>query len=133
MELQQAMFKGVQLLRLYYKMGSWNSPALLNTCFFFLIEIQLIYNIVLVSGVRQSDCYMYVFIQLFFFRFFSIIDYYKILSISQYLTIVGPCWLSILYIVSFNPQIPSLSLLPTFPFGNHSLVSISVCLFLLCK
>ena len=42
----------------------------------------MIYNVVLVSGVQQSDSiihlYMYI---LFFFTFSSIIGYYKILSI----------------------------------------------------
>ena len=43
------------------------------------IEVQLIYNIVLVSGIQQSDSVIHMYI--FFFRFFSIIDYYKILNI----------------------------------------------------
>ena len=42
------------------------------------IEIQLIYNVVLVSGLQQSDSV--ICICTFFFRFFSIIGYYKILS-----------------------------------------------------
>ena len=37
-------------------------------------------NVVLVSGVQQSD-YIYIFIYIFFFRFLSIIGYYKILNI----------------------------------------------------
>ena len=41
--------------------------------FFFLIEVWLIYSVVLVSGVQKSD--------IFFFTFFSIIVYYKILNI----------------------------------------------------
>ena len=46
------------------------------------IEIYLIYN-VLISDVQQSDSvkHIYVCIYIFFFRFFSIIGYYKILSI----------------------------------------------------
>ena len=40
----------------------------------FLIEIEFIYS---VSGIQQSDSVMYMF----FFRFFSLIGYYKILSI----------------------------------------------------
>ena len=39
-----------------------------------------VYNVVLVSGVQQSDS-VYMHIYLFFFRFFSYIVYYKILSI----------------------------------------------------
>ena len=52
---------------------------------------------------------------------------------------VGPCWLSILYIVVCicESQTPNLSLHPTpnFPaisFGNHKF-SLSVSLFLFCK
>ena len=36
---------------------------------------------VLVSGVQQSDSTIQIHIYLFFFRFFSIIGYYKILNI----------------------------------------------------
>ena len=46
-----------------------------NKNFIFLIEVQLIYNVVLVSSVQQSD------LVLSFFRFFSIIGYCKVLSI----------------------------------------------------
>ena len=44
---------------------------------YFLIDVELIYNIVLVSGVQQSDSVIYIC----FFRLFSIIGYYKILNI----------------------------------------------------
>ena len=44
----------------------------------FFFEIELLYEVVLVSGVQQSDSeYIYTF----FIRFFLIIDYYKILII----------------------------------------------------
>ena len=56
----------------------------------FLME--LIYSIVLVSGVKHSDSVIYIYIYIFLFRFFSLIGYYKILSIVpcaiQY-TLVG--------------------------------------------
>ena len=39
-------------------------------------------NVVLVSGVQQSDSVMYIYV--FFFIFFSIIVYYKILNIVPY-------------------------------------------------
>ena len=45
----------------------------------FFVELQLIDNVVLVSGVQQSDSVIHTYI--FFFRFFCIIGYYKILSI----------------------------------------------------
>ena len=49
----------------------------------FLIEVQLIYNIVLVSGVQQSDSVIHTYICIYlysFFLFFSVIVYYKILN-----------------------------------------------------
>ena len=51
--------------------------------FFNFIEILLIYNVVLVSGIQQSDSVIRIYIKIciFFFRFFSIIGYYKILRI----------------------------------------------------
>ena len=46
--------------------------------YIYFIEIQLIYNVVLVSGVQQIEIYMFIF------RFFPIVGYYKILSILCY-------------------------------------------------
>ena len=57
------------------------------------------YVCVLVSGVQQSDSVIHTY--LFFFGFFSITGYYKISSIVPGANIVGPCWLSILYIVVY--------------------------------
>ena len=74
--------------------------TLLNS--FFLNEIQFICSVVLVSGVQQSDSVIYIYIRthicIFFFIFFSLRGYYKILSIV-------PCAISrsllfILYIVA---------------------------------
>ena len=41
-----------------------------------LIEVYLLYDVVFISGIQHSDSVLYVF----FFRFFSLIGYYKILS-----------------------------------------------------
>ena len=49
------------------------------------IEVQFIYNVVLVSGIQQSDSLT----DIYFFRFFSIIVYYKILNVVP-CVIVGP-------------------------------------------
>ena len=81
----------------------------------FFIEVQLIYIVVLVSGVQQSDSvihihtyiyiyiyihiyihiyicvYIYVYIYIFFFRFFSLVGYYKMLSIV-------PCAIQQIYV-----------------------------------
>ena len=48
--------------------------------FFFKIEVQLIYKVVLVSSVQQSDSVIYIYVYIYFSIFFSIIGYYKILS-----------------------------------------------------
>ena len=64
----------------------------------FLIEIQMIQSVILVSGILQSDSiytniYKYIpicifffrfFSTIFFFRFFSTIIYYKILNVIPY-------------------------------------------------
>ena len=60
--------------------SSFFSPNPLCFVNLFFIEVQLIYNAVLVSGVQQSASVIHIY--LFFFRFFSIIgNYYKILNI----------------------------------------------------
>ena len=54
-----------------------------SNCFFMtlkkIIEVQLIYNLVLVSGIQQSDSVLYILF--IFFTLFSFIGYYKIMSI----------------------------------------------------
>ena len=54
---------------------------------------QLIYNVVLISGIQQSDSLIYTYI--FFSRFSSIVDYCKILNIVPWA--VCPYNLSIAY------------------------------------
>ena len=41
----------------------------------------MIYSVVLVSSVQQSDSVIHMYIYIFSFRFFSLIGYYKILSV----------------------------------------------------
>ena len=48
--------------------------------FFFLIGILLIYNVILVSGVQQNDSIIHIHIYLFFFKLFSRLGYYRVLS-----------------------------------------------------
>ena len=55
----------------------------------FLIEVWLIYNVILVSIVQQIHSYIYtcmymLYIYIFSFRSFSIIGYYKTLSVVPY-------------------------------------------------
>ena len=64
--------------------------------YLFIIEVQLIYNFVLVSGVQQSDLLIPIYI------FFQIIFHYRLLKNTEYSSlcyIVTPCCLSILCIV----------------------------------
>ena len=82
------------------------------------------YNVVLVSGAKQTDSViqmelanklMQVFGKLlwgnlnelfghvynvFFLRFFSIMGYNKVTEYSSLCYTAGPCWLSILYIIA---------------------------------
>ena len=83
-----------------------NSQAILeglgNNTFNFLIEVELIYNVVLISAVQRrwfSYTYIYMYIYTFLKEmFFSIMIYHRILNIVP-CAIVGPCCLSILYII----------------------------------
>ena len=63
------------------------------------------YNVVFISGVQKSDSHIYIYIYIYkerdiliyiYIRLFSVTGYYKILTIVPS---VGPCGLSILYIV----------------------------------
>ena len=47
--------------------------------FFHFFKVQLIYSTVLLVGIQQNDCYIYLCV--YFFRFFSLINYYETLSI----------------------------------------------------
>ena len=63
----------------------------------FFIEIYLIYNIVLVSGVQQGNSVIYIYI---YFRLFSIISYYNEYSFLCYT--VNPCCLSSCVILNYT-------------------------------
>ena len=72
-------------------------------CLFVFIFMDLIYNIVLVSGIQQrdSDIYIYIYIYIFFF-FFQIIFHYRLLQHIEYCSLCyteNPCCLSSSYIV----------------------------------
>ena len=54
----------------------------------FFVEVELIYNVVFISAVKQSVSVVYIYKYTYiysFFRFFSIIGYYKILNIVPWL------------------------------------------------
>ena len=54
--------------------------------YFFLIEVELIYNVVLISAVQQSDLdiYLHVYVWVFLFISFSSMVYHRILNIVPY-------------------------------------------------
>ena len=108
--------------------------------FYFLIEAQLIYSIVLVSGVQQwfSYVYIYIYIHILFHILFHY--NYKTLNIILLLhirTLLFPLFIySSLYLLIPNSQyIPPYPLSLQFPFGNPSvsLFSMSGSLFLFYK
>lgn len=47
----------------------------------------------------KFSCKAKWFYHTFFFRFFSILSYYKVISIIPFYYTVGPCWLFISYLV----------------------------------
>ena len=58
---------------------SHDVPLCREQRFFFLVEVELIYNVVLVSGVQQSVSVMHIYIYIFF-RFSSLEGYLNILG-----------------------------------------------------
>ena len=96
----------------------------------FLIEAQLIYNVVPIPTVQQSDSFVHICT--FFFLFFSIMVYHRILNIVCH--ILGPCCLSILNIIVciYQLQTPSPSLSLPSPLATTSLFFMSMSLFLFC-
>ena len=79
----------IHLVQLVPKLLAGSLPStclILLTCicfvclFIYLIEVQLIYNVVLASGVQKSDSYIYVCVCIYSFWIFFHIGYYKILS-----------------------------------------------------
>ena len=93
----------------------------------------MIYNVVLVSSVQQSDSVIYIFISIVFQGLFPYGLLQNIKSSSLCYT-AGSNLLSILYIVVCicQSQSPNLSLHPH-PLVTISLFSTSVSLLLFCK
>ena len=65
------------------------SPGLWSFFKVYFIKVYLIYDVVLISVVQQSDSVIQIHISSF--RFFSIIAYYRILNIIPYITTSSPC------------------------------------------
>ena len=98
----------------------------------YFIELQLIYNVVLISAIQQSDSVLYIYMcvcvcvcvytHTFFFIFFSIMVYELYSSLCY---TVGSCS-SILYIIVCihlsQTHSPPLCHLPSTHLGNYSLL-----------
>ena len=75
----------------------------------FLIEVYLIYNVVLISAVQQSDSVLqytqlYIYIYIYIHILFYILFHYGLSQDIEYSSLcntVGPCCLPILYIIVF--------------------------------
>ena len=94
----------------------------------------MINNVVLVTGVQQSNSVIHIRVSILF----QILFPFRLLQNTEQSSlryIVGPCWLSILNIVVYicQSQTPNLFLPPNFTPVTISLFSKSVSLFLFCK
>ena len=94
---------------------------------FIFIEVQPVYNVVLVSGVQQSDSVMYIY-KLYIYHFS---DYFPLQSLQGFKIVTSAIQFlyfiySSIYIYIYKAQIPNLYL-PPFPFVNHNFV------FCVCK
>ena len=107
---------------------------------FFLIELELIYTVVLISAIQQSDSVIRICIQ-FFLIFLSIMVYPRMWHIvqgfpspqSSLCYIGGPCCLSILYVIVcilLTPSSQPISPPAPSPLAITSLLSTSLSLFL---
>ena len=63
-----------------------------------LIEVQLLYNAVLISSVQHSDSVIHTHTQIFFLRFFSVVAI-KCIKCSSLCYTAGPGWLAVLCVV----------------------------------
>ena len=105
-------------------------------CLFFF-EVQLVYTVLLTSGVQPSDLvilcvFVYIHVSIFFFRFFFIIGCSKILNAVlcaiQQILVKSLAVLCIVVSIC-QSQTPNLSL-PIYPLVTINLFPMSVSLFL---
>ena len=98
------------------------------------MEVKLIYSVVLISAVQQSDSFIHIYIYSFLI-FFSIVVYPRKLDIVPWLYsrtllfIHSKC--NSLHLPTPNSQ--SIPLPPPPPLATTSLFSVSVNLFLFCR
>ena len=88
----------------------------------YFIEVELIYNVVLISSVQQSDSVIHIYVCICFY----ILLHYGLLQDIKYSSLcytARPCCLSILYIIiSANPKLPIHPSPTQYPLGNHKSV-----------
>ena len=113
--------------------ANWEKFPEVSSCEWMQDGTRLVYNVVLVSGVQQSDSVIHAF---FFLRFF-------------FIQVITKCWvvfpvlhsrsLLVIYIIYSNAHVFILSCWfitplpppsPYFPFGNHKFVLMSISLLL---
>ena len=110
------------------------------------IELQLIYNTVLVSGVQQSDSvihthtymymYVYIYIYIYIYIFKGYFPLQVLRDIVQFPVVYSKSLLVIYFIYSCMYLLiptPNLSLPLLFPLVTVNLFSMSMGLFLFCK
>ena len=100
---------------------------------FFFFEVQLIYSIVPISAVQQSDSVTHI--QTFFFlTFFFITVYHGILNIVpcalQQDLVIHPSFISLHLLIPNSQSFPPP---PASPLATTSLISMSVSLFPFCR
>ena len=126
--------QGLNLCSLHWKCGvlttgppgkspfSPHFEGFLSLSLFFLIEVQLIYNVVLVSGIQQSDSVIHIHIPILFqilfpFRLLQNIEFPVLYSRS----LLVICF-KYMYCVYVNPKLLIYLSSQPFPFGNHKFV-----------
>ena len=128
------LFTSRESMSLPLKSGNLMIIFFFQTTFHWNI-VDLLTNVVLVSGVQQSDSYIYVC--MYTHILFQVIFHYTLLQDIEYSSLcytMGPYWLSSLYIVvCICYSETSILSLPPSPLVTVSLLSMSVCLFLFCK
>ena len=89
------------------------------TYFLFFIAIELIFSVIFVAGIQQSDSIIYVNIYMYVcaYALVHILFHYGLLQDSEYSFLcytVGLCWLSVKYTIACmcQSQSPNLSLSP---------------------
>ena len=103
--------------------------TLINIYFFFLVKVQLIYSVVLISAVQQSASVIHIYI---LFIFFSIMVYHQLLNIAPCATqqnlVIHPFY--IYQFASSNSHSISPSPLSPLPVGNHRSVLHNIYFFM---